>query len=58
LLFCWLFCQISIRTECDKLIVALLDGKNDVYYKGIAALNRKKDMKRLKDELRIKGVDI
>lgn len=52
------FGKITLRTDCDKLIVAILDGKNEVFYKGVANVNKKKEMEQLKEDLRFKGVDI
>lgn len=52
------FGKITCREDCDKLLVVILDMDNTPYFKGVANLNRPKELEELKQNLRFKGIDV
>jgi hypothetical protein len=45
-------------TNSDILEVRLYDSSHQIFFKGKAKLKDKSDMKRLKESMKIKGVDL
>ena len=52
------FRRIRIYRRGDILEVKLIDTTFNVYFKGKADINNKKQMEELKDQLRCKGVSL